>query len=117
MDPFVRRLVRRLNDPGQPLSRNRHFHTFETPEGKQALRIHRRLRALQRQILACRAEGGDVRLVHAEEGGESRVELRMDRISGRSVSMLREAELELLCELPGVQDALGTVDARRAATS
>lgn len=118
MDPFVRRLVRRLNDPARPLSRNRHFHTFETPEGKQAMRIHRRLRALQRQILACRAEGGAVQLIQAEAGGEARVELRMDRISGRSMSMLREDELELLCELAGVREALGDgAPLRRAAIS
>ena len=41
MDPFVRRLVERLQDPEQPLSRNRHFHTFDSPEGRTALRVFR----------------------------------------------------------------------------
>ena len=57
MDPFVRRLVQRLHDPKRPLSRNRHFHTFATPEGQRALRTSRRLRSLQRDILACQASG------------------------------------------------------------
>lgn len=111
MDPFVRRLVRRLNDPTRPLSRNRHFHTFETPEGKQALKVSRRLRALGRQIVACHAEGGGVRLHKAvDANGESRVELRLDRISGHCMAMLRDAELELLTELPGVAAALGAAE-------
>lgn len=110
MDPFVRRLVRRLNDPGQPLSRNRHFHTFETPEGRQALRLHRRLRALQRQVLACRAEGGEVRLGSVGSGSTTRLELSMERLSGRLVSFLKPGELELLLELEGVRAALGAPD-------
>src|SRR5438045_1366398 len=36
MDPFVRRLVQRMSDPKRPLSRNKHFHTFESPEGRAA---------------------------------------------------------------------------------
>jgi len=107
MDPFVRRLIRRLHEPGQPLSRNRHFHTFETPEGRRALRTSRRLRALQRQILECQSEGGVLRVQRSEGGGdELRIELRIHRANGRCVSRLGEAELELLSELPGVREAL-----------
>ena len=58
MDPFVRRLVERLNDPARPLSRNRHFHTFDNPDGQQALRIARRLHALRQDIEKCLREGG-----------------------------------------------------------
>ena len=46
MDAFVRRLVERLLEPSEPLSRNRHFHTFETPEGRRALKLARRLRGI-----------------------------------------------------------------------
>ena len=48
MDPFVQRLILRLHHPSQPLSRNRHFATFDTPEGRAALRISRRLKSLQK---------------------------------------------------------------------
>ena len=108
MDLFVQRLVQRLLDPARPLSRNRHFHTFDTPEGRSALKVSRRLRSLQRDILACHAEGGSPRVSRNDgPGGERRIELHMERIQGRRVSLLLEAELELLRQLPGVREALG----------
>lgn len=107
MDPFVRRLIERLHDPSRPLTRNRHFHTFETPEGKLALRTSRRLKSLQRDILACASEGGRAKLTKASRTEEDvRVELSLDSISGKRTSILREDELELLVQLPGVRDAL-----------
>ncbi len=106
MDPFVRRLIQRLHDPSQPLSRNRHFHTFETPEGRCALKTSRRLKALQREILACRAQGGAVHVHPGEGDGESRIELWFHWLRGHSVFRLADAELELLSELPGVREAL-----------
>ena len=112
MDPFVQRLVQRLLDPARPLSRNRHFHTFDTPEGRSALKVSRRLRSLQRDILACHAEGRPPRVGRGEgPGGERRIELHMDRIQGRRVSHLLDAEFELLRELPGVREALGEPEA------
>jgi len=113
MDPFVRRLVLRLLDPGKPLSRNRHFHTFSTPEGRKALRTTRRLKSLQADILACRDEGQPARFLrHVEADGEHRIELLLERINGRRVSLLDEAEFELLLELPGVRPLLEETAAR-----
>jgi hypothetical protein len=107
MDPFVRRLIQRLHHPSRPLSRNRHFATFETPEGRSALRTSRRLRSLQRDILRCREEGGAARWTRQDgEDGQLRIELRLDRVKGRRVSVLDGAEFELLQELPGVSEAL-----------
>jgi hypothetical protein len=107
MDPFVRRLVQRMLDERRPLTRNRHFHTFSTPEGKLALRTARRLRSLQADILACGAERQPAELVrHQLEDGEHRVELRLERLSGRRISRLAPAEFELLLELPGVRPIL-----------
>ncbi len=107
MDPFIRRLIQRLQDPAQPLSRNRHFHTFDNPDGRYALRIARRLKALQKDILACHQEGSPARcLRHFDEEGTCRIELRLERIKGSRISMLKHAEFELLTELPGVKDAL-----------
>ncbi|MBZ4419023.1 hypothetical protein [Myxococcus sp. RHSTA-1-4] len=111
MDPFVRRLVERLHDPSKPLSRNRHFHTFDTPEGRMALKVFRRLRSLRNDILACQAEGRRARISrHVNPAGEYRIELHMERVSGRRVSMLQTAEFELLTALPGVRDALEVLD-------
>jgi hypothetical protein len=109
MDPFVRKLVERLHAPGTPLSRNRHFHTFETPEGRAALRTSRRLRSLARDILTCHAEGGRVGCspASAEDAGEVKVQLTLERLSGKRTSLLSRDELELLRVLPGVASVLG----------
>lgn len=107
MDPFVRRLVERMLDPKRPLSRNRHFHTFATPEGKAALKASRRLRSLQADILACRAEGHPAKFLRVQlEEGEHRVELLMERIGGRRTSILEADEFALLVGLPGVREAI-----------
>lgn len=100
MDPFVRRLVERLFDDTQPLSRNRHFHTFETPEGKKALRISKRLKALQKEIAEVRAEGGSSHVTTTrDDSGEVRVEVRLDRLRSSHVTLLDEGEYELLRRL------------------
>ncbi|HEX8705131.1 MAG TPA: hypothetical protein VF815_40240 [Myxococcaceae bacterium] len=110
MDPFVRRLVERLHDPTRPLSRNRHFHTFDTPEGRSAMKVSRRLKSLQRDIVACHKEGRRARFFRqAGPNGENRIELLMERIQGRRVSHLQDAEFELLAQLPGVREALEEV--------
>lgn len=107
MDPFVRRLIQRLQDPSEPLSRNRHFHTFDNPDGRYALRMARRLKALQREILACTREGHRARFSRRlEADGGWRIELSLDRVHGRRTSWLAHDEFELLAELPGVREAL-----------
>lgn len=107
MDPFVRQLVQRMHDPKRPLSRNRHFHTFSTPEGRRAMQMSRRLRSLQRDILSC-AEAGQPACISTEtlpEGG-SRILLRMLAVHGSRESHLHPDEFELLLELEGVRAAL-----------
>jgi hypothetical protein len=108
VDPFVRQLVQRLHAPGAPLSRNRHFHTFETPEGRAALRISRRLRSLAKDLQSCAGEGGRVRCAPSAPGeaGEVKIQLTLERLSGRRTSLLTRDEFELLSELPGVAAAL-----------
>lgn len=100
MDPFVRKLILRLLDEGRPLSRNRHFHTFESPEGKRAMRISRRLRALQKDIALCRGEGGEpvVRRETTDEG-EVRVEIALQHLKSRRLTTLDEGEFELLSRM------------------
>ncbi|GMU60607.1 MAG: hypothetical protein IT380_27535 [Myxococcales bacterium] len=107
MDPFVRRLVERLFEPGHPLSRNRHFHTFENAEGKRALRIRRRLEALQEAIDDCRAAGKLPRVKRStDEDGLVTVELRLEGTQGTRTTYLEGDEFELLLRLPGVREAL-----------
>jgi len=115
MDSFVRRLVERLVAEGGPLSRNRHFHTFDTPEGRQALRLARRLRALQRDVLRCLAEGGRVQLRRPAGAPAARAEeLCLLYRVGTHRAYLSGEELQMLRELPGLGEALGpAADARR----
>jgi hypothetical protein len=107
MDRFVRRLVERLLTEGRPLSRNRHFHTFDTPEGRTALCTARRLRALQRDVTRCLLEGGVVSL-HARPGHAPprALELRIAQKVGTHRAFLSKEELELLRGLPGLARAL-----------
>ncbi|MGV3619971.1 MAG: hypothetical protein ACO1OB_04090 [Archangium sp.] len=99
MDPFVKKLVLRLFDEGAPLSRNRHFHTFETDEGKRALRISKRLKALQADIAKCRKEGGESQVLTARDGDEVKVQISLKALKSTRQTTLDEAEYELLRRL------------------
>jgi hypothetical protein len=111
MDPFVRRLIQRLHHPNQPLSRNRHFHTFDTPEGRLALKTSRRLKSLQNDLVACAREGKKAWLRRIEDRDAPWVELRIERTSGSRVALLHQSEFELLCELPGLAEILAQAKA------
>lgn len=114
MDSFVRRLVRRLLEEGRPLSRNRHFHTFDTTEGRTALRTARRLRALQRDVLRTGGEGGTVEVrTHPSHPTARQLEVCLSSKVGTHRAFLSKDELELLRGLPGLVEALGTGVKRR----
>ncbi len=71
------------------------------------MRVSRRLRALHRDLLACREEGGAAGFVRQTvEEGVHRVEIRLERIAGRRISLLHPVEFELLLAMPGVSDVL-----------
>ena len=106
MDAFVRRLVERLLEPSAPLTRNRHFHTFETPEGRRALRLARRLRGLARDIRRCTEGGGRPRLRQDQAARTIRVELRFKDLSGRRTASLSPEEYALLLRIPGIPEQL-----------
>ncbi|MFO0583209.1 MAG: hypothetical protein U0229_13140 [Anaeromyxobacter sp.] len=98
MRGFVARAVERLrSDPG--FSRNRFFLALSSPEGKEALRIHRHLRSIERDL----ARGWSV--TAAREEGRVRVELTGAK--SRRTSYLTGAEFRLLCQSPEVRAALG----------
>ena len=108
MDPFVRRLVERLHDPERPLSRNRHFHTFDNPLGKAALKVSRMLTALSRDIAAAQAAGQPPQVQRLVDGDAVRIELKLKvpKLKGVRTTRLEPAEFELLCALPGMREAL-----------
>lgn len=85
-----------MSDPGRPLSRNRHFHTFESPEGRAALKIFKRLVALKRDMRACEQSGGLCRVEQLKREGKVKVEITLERLRSRRTVTLEAAELELL---------------------
>lgn len=106
MADFVARVVQRLReDPG--FSRNRHFLALSSPEGRRALRIHRHLRSLERDLRA-----GSAATV-AREADRFRLTLR-GRLGAR-IAYLTRAEFRLLCGSPAVRTALGDVPEAREA--
>ena len=108
MDSFVRRLVERLLEPSLPLSRNRHFHTFEDAGGKA--RAHSRPAAPRaRPRRPAGASSGACHLRSARKGrsGDLRVELRFDDLAGRRTAFLTGEEYALLLRVPGMPEALG----------
>jgi hypothetical protein len=103
MADFVLRAVERLrDDPG--FSRNRYFLALSSPEGRRALRIHRHLRSLERDLTAGAAA------TVAREAERIRLTLRGKR--GSRVAWLSRAEFRILCGNPGVRAALGVDGAR-----
>jgi hypothetical protein len=98
MDAFVERVVRRLRDePG--FSRNRHFLAFSSPEGRRALRIHRHLRSIERDLWA----GSTATVDH----GADRVQLTLRSRGRQRTAFLTASEYRILLSNPLVRSALG----------
>jgi hypothetical protein len=97
MDAFVERVVRRLrSEPG--FSRNRHFIAFSSPEGRRALRIHRHLRSIERDLAA----GSAFTLGRDRD----RIELTLRSHRGKRTAFLSSSEFRILCSNPLVRSAL-----------
>jgi hypothetical protein len=95
---FVERAILRLReDPG--FSRNRHYLAFSSPEGRRALRVHRHLRSIERDL-----SGGSSATV-ARSDGRVRIELRSR--TARRTAWLTPGEFRLLCSSPIARAALG----------
>ncbi|MBX7099794.1 MAG: hypothetical protein K1X89_18910 [Myxococcaceae bacterium] len=104
MDPFVRQLVERLHEAGAPMSRNKHFHAFDNPLGRQALTISKRLRAFAQVLAKLSRDGGAAKARRVD--GAIEIELALPAVKGRRVTRFEPEELELLCAMPGARDAL-----------
>jgi hypothetical protein len=98
MADFVTRVLLRLReDPG--FSRNRHFLALSSPEGRRALRVHRHLRSLERDLAA-----GDAATVSRED---ERVRLVLRGRRGSRTAWLTRAEFRILLRNPVARAALG----------
>ncbi len=98
----MRHLVARMHEPGAPLSRNKHFHTFDNPLGREALEVSRRLKALQQALSSAKA----VPEVKRVDGKKVQVEITLAGMRAKRTTVLEEAEFELLCQLPGMREKL-----------
>ncbi len=97
MEDFVERVVLRLREePG--FSRNRHFLAFSSLEGRRALRIHRHLRSIERDL----SRGSSATVDRAAD----RVRLTLRSKSGLRTSWLTQDEFRILCASPIVRSAL-----------
>ncbi len=97
MDAFVERVVRRLREePG--FSRNRHYLAFSSPEGRRALRIHRHLRSIERDL----SDGSRASV----EVGDDRVRLTLRSKSAQRTAWLSRDEFRILCTSPIARAAL-----------
>jgi hypothetical protein len=100
MDAFVERVVRRLRtEPG--FSRNRHFIAFSSPEGRHALRIHRHLRSIERDL----SSGSSATALRSD----GRIEIRLRSKRGVRSAFLTPSEFRILLTNPIVRAALGDV--------
>ena len=98
MVDFVTQAVRRLReDPG--FSRNRFFQALSSPEGRRALRIHRHLRSLERDL----ADG----LVPTVAREAARIRLTLKGRRTQRTAWLTSTEFRLLCAAPAARAALG----------
>ena len=98
MIDFVERAVLRLREePG--FSRNRHFAAFSSPEGRRALRIHRHLRSIERDL----SGGCSASAIHEAD----RVRLDLVGTRGRRSAWLTRSEYRILLMSPIARAALG----------
>jgi hypothetical protein len=98
MGGFVERVLARLREDSG-FSRNRHYLALSSPEGRRALRIHRHLRSIERDLAR-----GCLATVHHET---ERVRLTLRRKGMERVAWLTRAEFRLLCSSDSVREALG----------
>ncbi len=102
MASFVQRLLERLRED-RAFSRNRHYLALSSPEGKRALRVHRHLRSLERDL-----SRDGVAATVTREAERIRLTLRGRRLE-RTAWLTRD-EFEVLCGNPEVRRALGVVE-------
>ncbi len=101
MASFLHRLLERLRDD-RAFSRNRPYLALSSPEGKRALKIHRHLRSLERDLSR---EDVDATVTHEDE----RVRLTVRGGRMERTAWLSRAEFRVLCGNPAVRRVLGVV--------
>lgn len=96
LDPTTWAVLRALRS-GAPLSRNKHFDLFEDARVRKAIRLHRFLESIVRDVERC---GEDALVQVVERAGDQRYALRVDfpRVHGHRTVYLSQFEMRLLGE-------------------
>jgi len=86
------------------LSRNRNFAAFSDPAAKKAQRVHRRLRALERELAA---PGIAVRVERTNVATDTfAITLERPAVRLRRIAYVEGVELAFLCEDPRLRERL-----------
>ncbi len=80
---------------GARLSRNRHFELYKNPRVLEALRLHRYLKGVARDV----SENADSVTVTVCDDGVSALRVEFPQVHGRRVAYLKPRELRLLAEM------------------
>lgn len=107
MRRFRLQLVEQLVARPGTLSRNRHYETFASPDGRAALRACRHLRGLERDLLLHARAGHFARVEEIAGNGERGVRITLLHLRGQRVAYLSRGEYEVLLRRPGVRAAVG----------
>jgi hypothetical protein len=94
---FVERVVLRLRAESG-FSRNRHFATLSSPEGRRAIRIHRHLRSIEHDLAL-----GSTAAVGREA---ERVRITIEGKRGRRIAWLSDDEFRLFRSASALARAL-----------
>ena len=76
------------------MSRNRHFYLYQHPQTRRAIRLHRYLQSVVRDV----ERYADELSVECVEGDRYALRIEFPIINGRRTAYLRSFELELLAE-------------------
>jgi hypothetical protein len=91
-----------MHEPDAPLSRNKHFHTFDNALGREALAVSKRLKALSTSLTSATTTPTVTRV----DGKKVQMQIEFGSLRAKRTTVLDEAEFELLCELPGMRALL-----------
>ena len=83
---------------GAKLSRNRHFSLFQDPRARKALRLHRYLQSVVRDVRAHQDELSVCRASQPGRTGEYALRIEFPMLNGHRTAYLQDQELRLLAE-------------------
>lgn len=92
MRRFVYQLVERLREPDSGLSRNRHFALLASPAGQRALKLHRHLASLEKDL----ARHPGARLAVAPHAGGVELRLELPALKATRTARLTAEDVRLV---------------------